>query len=347
MTRRLIPIFAAATAFSLILVARTVAWAARGTTAFPTELFGQYVVSAQGGAVETQEGFDDGHMDLAGFVTLNNNSGASAVNLTLGFQDLDEDYEGFTCVLSDPSDVRYTISGSPGVGTLVLTVGEGDTCLQGNDTYRPVDEIGKSITFNLYAVGGSATIASTQSSFFPAGNSNNEVVFGPTIAGTLTPVTGVRSSLSGPILISATGQTTDHDNDFGHLSLAGAANLNANGGADSLSLTLVYSDLASYFDAETCELTNPSDLTYSLSNGAGTLTISLSSQDNCFDTYTGYSILNSGNQLAFNLYAPLSGGSPVLVSTFSDIYNGVGDTIDDPGIVGTLTIPNLFSSRSP
>ena len=87
----------------------------------------------------------------------------------------------------------------------------------------------------------------------------------------------------------------------------------------------------------TCRLTTPSDLSYSLSGGVGTLTLTVDTNDACFRTANpSTTIDNVGNSITFNLYAA-DLNDLVIVSTASNLLDGIDDTIDDPGVVGTLS----------
>ena len=201
-----------------------------------------------------------------------------------------------------------------------------------------VNETGKSITFKLYALGGVARIVSTTSDL--VSTVENETVAAPTIAGTILPACGRLNSLPGPSLAVATGQITDSNSDpIGHLSFARAIDFTHNS-ANQLDLTLVYSDLDDPVDAIKCDLSNPSDVSYSLHNGIGTLTLTISSSDTCFQTASpSITLANTGNSIALTLDAPFSGDS-LVVSTASNLVDGHGDVNDDLGVVGALSFPH-------
>jgi hypothetical protein len=198
---------------------------------------GQYTISAQNGAEEIGEPFDDGHMDVAGLVTLNSSGGANSLSLTLAYQDVDEDDDGITCFLSNPSDLTYSVL-SGGIGTLVLSVSGTDSCFQGNNSSISVNETGNSITFKLYALDGVARIVSTTSDL--VSTVEKETIAAPTIAGAAILLSfGRLNSLPGPSLAVATGQTTDSNyTAIGHLSYAGAIDFTQNS-ANQLDLTLI------------------------------------------------------------------------------------------------------------
>lgn len=299
---------------------------------------GTYSITAHGGGADTIQSFDDGHMDVAGFAVLNGKGGAASLNLTVAYQDDDEDYDGPTCLLTDPKDLSYSYSRTTGVGTMTLTVGSGDKCYPGNEFGNSadiVDEAGNSIIFTLYVGPNQARLVSTSSDFEATDySSTSEVIFAPTMAGEAKRLTP--SPRYGQMVLSGTGQTIDSDGDFGHESLAGSIDLNRKGGASSLDVTLVYSDNSEPQDAETCHLTDPADVAYSFSGNVGTLKLTIGPNDSCYSTLKGPGspVNNSGSYLTFNLYKGNQG--LVTVSTNSDFLDGNGNLVDDPGILGSL-----------
>lgn len=312
-----------------------------GTARAATLAKGGYSITAHGGGTETNQPFDDGHMDVAGFAVLDGKGGATALNLTVAYQDDDEDNDGPTCLLTNPADLTYSFAKSTGIGTMTLTVAADDVCYPGNNYGNSSDavtiETGKSISFVLYAGANQARLVSTSATLLAVNTSSNgEVIFGPTMAGQMKRLTPVRPS--GQMLLNGTGQTTNASGRFGHESLAGSVKLTRKGGASALDVTPVYSDNSYYGSAETCHLTDPADVAYSFvsKNKMGTFTLTVGANDACYSTYSGSGtpISNSGNSLTFNLYQ--GNGGLVLVSTNSNLVDGNGDTISDPGVLGYL-----------
>jgi hypothetical protein len=135
-------------------------------------LAGPRLISAQGGASDIN--FDlnlvnylgevifvsgqPGSIGVAGLIDFNNSGGANSVNVTVSFEDnfVIETTEftpgpvsGLSCVLTDPADVKYSLSN--GVGTLTLSVASDDSCTRTTDgTQLPANVGTASITFNLY-----------------------------------------------------------------------------------------------------------------------------------------------------------------------------------------------------
>ncbi len=312
-----------------------------GTAQAATLARGGYSITAHGGGAETIQDFDDGHMDVAGFAVLDGKGGATSLNLTVAYQDDDEDNDGPTCLLTDPKDLTYKFPKKTGIGTMTLTVAADDVCYPGNNYGIPSDtvtETGNSISFALYVGANQARLVSTSSDLSAVGTSGaGEVIFAPTMAGQIKRITPMLPS--GQMLLNGTGQTIDTDGDFGHESLAGNMNLTRKGGASALDVTLVYSDNDVPGDAETCQFTDPTDVSYSFSNKnkMGTLTLTVGTNDTCYSTLngTGTTVNNSGNSLTFNLYQ--GNGGLVLVSTNSTLIDGNSHTISDPGVLGYLT----------
>ncbi len=115
--------------------------------------------------------------------------------------------------------------------------------------------------------------------------------------------------ITGNYLIDAEGGAVDGFSDgelgeFGHMAVTGWFSANSNGTASKVLITIAYEDSGFPFDGITCHLTTPSDLTFTISpvTGNGTLTLTLSSSDQCFET-ADHSITATepGAQLTFNL----------------------------------------------
>lgn len=312
-----------------------------GTARAATLAKGGYSITAHGGGAETIQHFDDGHMDVAGFAVLDGKGSATSLNLTVAYQDDDEDNDGPTCLLTDPADLTYNFDKSTGIGTMILTVAADDVCYPGNNYGNSSDavtiEAGKSISFSLYVGANQARLVSTSTGLLALNPSaSGEVIFGPTMAGQMKRLTPVLPA--GQMLLNGTGQTIDSNGYFGHESLAGSVKLTRKGGASDLNLTLVYSDNNNPGDAEVCLLTDPADVAYSFvsKNKMGTFTLTVGASDTCFSTLNGRGtpVSNSGNSLTFNLYQ--GNGGLVLVSTNSNLIDGNDNVISDPGIIGYL-----------
>ena len=122
-----------------------------------SQLRGAHLISAQGESIDNDQAVtplgDPGSLGLAGLIDFNDYGGASSVNVTITYEDrvVDPTFgaeDGFTCVLTNPGDVAYTLSG--GVGTLTLTVSSSDVCTQTTTASPFTANVGNGITFNLY-----------------------------------------------------------------------------------------------------------------------------------------------------------------------------------------------------
>src|SRR5271154_4869457 len=99
------------------------------------------------------------------------------------------------------------------------------------------------------------------------------------IGGTASAASNIYPLIGALRLINATGQTIDSAGNIGGIGLSGLITFNSTGGASSVNLTLTYEDNSVWSgvatDVFTCVLTNPADITYTLSpaqTGVGTST---------------------------------------------------------------------------
>lgn len=147
-----------------------------------------------------------------------------------------------------------------------------------------------------------------------------------------------RAGIAGPKILTAQGGTTDSDADTGHIVMGGLVVLNNHGGAKSLDLTIAYLDNPSISggtgDDFSCNVTNPSDLTYSHSKGIGTMTLTLSAQDTCTRTVDSSTFSDSGESISFNVYS--HGSKMSMISTGGTLQDGAGDPIGAAAISGEM-----------
>jgi len=289
------------------------------------QMAGPKLISAFGGIDEASEG-EGGHLVIAGSTVLTNQGGATALNVTIGIQDSDNEDEGTTCSLTQPGDLSYSFpNGLNSAGTMTLTVNALDSCWETNDPSYSVGNTGNSVTFTLYARNGSGSMVGTATTLQ---NEGGDTLGSPVaVAGTVQAASGGQLNvLSGSHLFNAVGGTTDDSGESGHMGIAGLAVLNTGGGANGLDVTLSYQD--SNDEGLACELTNPADLSYSLTKGVGTLTLTVSSAD------SATCAMGTGNSITFNLYAV--GGQARIISTSSSLQDNYPDIIDDPAVVGTF-----------
>ncbi len=304
---------------------------ALGAGVVHAEMAGTKLIQAFGGATEAESGGASGSVAMAGVVTLNNNGGASQVSVTFAYQDNDADDEGFTCALSQPSDLTYSFpNGLNAAGTMTLTVSDSDLCWQSNDPGNFASGVG-SVTFNIYARNGNATIVNTSTTLFNPFGENLAMPL--SMAGSLTATGGALNQISGLRLLNAAGGASDNFTDGGNLALAGLVNFTAKGGASALDVTISYSDEA--VDNFSCELTNPADLSYSLANGIGTLELTVSQQDantTCKDPDGDNDYV--GDSITFYLYS--IGGQARMIASTSTFDDHQGDLIDSLSVVGSF-----------
>ncbi len=291
-----------------LLVALTV-----GTGVAHAQLAGPRLLQAFGGAVDTTAPVarEDGHMALAGSMNLTSTGGATAINATVVYQDSAYDADGFVCPFTQPGDVSYSFpNGLDAAGTLTLTVSANDPdCFQ-MSTGIPGSEAGNSVTFAIYASNGSASLVGVSTTFK---DSDNDTILSPVaVSGTLTKTDeDLGNVLSGRRLFNALGGTTDKVGDSGHIALGGLAKLDAKGVVKTLDVTLSYVDSVSGGFA--CELTTPTDLSYSLSKGVGTLTLTVSATD------TSCTPAVIGSSITFNLYSAGMGTPARIIATSSSL----------------------------
>jgi hypothetical protein len=306
-----------------------------GSGAAHAQLYGPKVLTAFGGVGNGPA--LDGNMALAGWMNLTKKGGAKAVSVTVTSEISPPNNNGTVCTFTDPSDVSYSFpNGLDSAGTLTLTLAADDPdCYEMADLNNTRNEAGASITFAIYRVPGVFSLVGLETNLV---NINN-IPFSPPI-----PVSGVMSSVVGfPVnrligvkLFNAIGGTSGVTFPIpgpppnGHIALAGRATLDGKGGAKALDLTL------NYFGSEgtmTCQLTNPSDLSYTVSKGVGTLTLEPSASDsNCMPNEAGKSI-------TFALYAV--GRQTRLIATSSSLVDTQGDIIDSIAMSGSMSVRKL------
>ena len=109
---------------------------------------GKRLINAAGAVHETAAK-EEGSIALSGAIDFNKSGGATAVHITIALVDTGGD--SISCVLSNPSDVTYTLADN--VGTLTLKVGAGDVCTTGN--------LGNTIVFNMALLSNTGRITAT------------------------------------------------------------------------------------------------------------------------------------------------------------------------------------------
>lgn len=288
---------------------------------------GPKILSAAGGTTDNLG--DPGYLVLGGHVVLNHNGGARSLNITMSYED---QYSGdaFTCTLTTPSDLTYSIS--KGIGTLTLTVGSGEVC----NAYASYDNLNNKITFQIYAVGSKVKMVSTGSTL---NDSNGDTVNPVGVSGEMVPSgIGGRQARGERLVAGGGGAVADNSGSvqsIGYMAMAGKLSLKhlkpgeTSETARAIDLTLSFqeSDFNNSYDLS-CHFTTPSDVSYSLNKGVGTLTLTAAAGE-C-------STANETNQISFNLYA--AGAKGVIVSTGSTLLDSNGDTIV-PAVVADFHSP--------
>lgn len=297
---------------------------------------GPKILNAEGGTLDSNG--NAGHIVLGGFVHLNRNGGAKSLNITIAYNDspVNSGYllDSFVCNLTDPSDFTYSIS--KGVGTATLTVASDDTCFQTIDPSVTGNEAGKSISFEIYNAGGHVGMVSTGSTLFD-GESDNLV--NVAVSGEMNPSGIGNRQAQGKRLVLGEGGTVDVDDNYvGHMALAGRMSLKrqkpgeTSETAKALDLMLTFEDTDS--TNFSCHFIDPSDVSYTLKKGVGTLTLTVGPDDTC--TQGNDPVSNVDNSISFNLYA--AGAKGRLVSTASTLVDSNGDTLI-PAVTADFSSP--------
>lgn len=294
-----------------------------GTTTAHAAISGPKIFSAAGGTTDSLG--DPGYIVMGGLVVLNRKGTARSLNITITYED---QYAGdaFSCTLTNPSDLTYSIK--RGVGTLKLTVGSGEIC---NAYY---DNAGNSMSFQIYAAGSKVRMVSTGSTLV---DSNGDLFDKLAVSGEMAPsgignrqATGKRLAAGGG---GAVENNLDAASNVGYMAMAGRMSLKRQKPSDlsetakALDLTLTFENTDS--TNFSCHFTDPSDVSYTLKKGIGTLTLTVGSNDTC-------GVPNAGNSISFNLYA--AGAKGRLVSTGSTLVDSNNDTIV-PAVTADFSSP--------
>lgn len=296
------------------------AFALAGVAVASAQVAGPKILSARGGT--TDNNGDDGHIAMGGLAVLDNSGGAKSLNFTIAYLDNPNTSgstgDDFVCEVTTPSDLSYSIS--KGVGTLTLTLSKTDPCYKTVNPSLAFYNTGKSISFQVYALGSKLRMVSTQSSLV---DGEGDTIDNLAVSGEMNPSGSGSSQATGVRFVSGEGGAVESDDRFvGHIALAGLIALSpmkkkvTTGTAKSLDLTLTYEDTDS--TNQSCHLTDPNDVSYTLNKGVGTLTLTVGTHDTC-------TVANSGKSLNFDLYA--AGASGRLVSTGGTLVDASGDTI--------------------
>ena len=284
---------------------------------------GNFVIMAEGGTTDTDGNPGDaGHVAVGGIITLKADNIAKSLDITISYED--SNFDAFVCHLTTPSD--FAVSS----GTATLTVSASDPkCFQMGDPVDTFSNAGNSITLKGVTIGSRTRFVVTSSTLV---DFNHDTIDNVAVAGEVDPSGAGSDQAGGNRLIIGSGGAVDFDDSghSGHMALAGAIALQPirkkekHAEAKALDLRIEYQD---FFETQhmSCHLTTPSDVSYSLDKGVGTITFTVSASDSC--TNNGHS--NTGNSITFTLYA--AGAKGRIVSTDSTLVNNDGETIGNRG----------------
>jgi hypothetical protein len=296
---------------------------------------GTDVLEIEGG---TTDNFSDtGHIAVSGLVKTNKNT-VKELNITIAYEDNFALIDSFTCTLTNPADL--VISGGAPVESVTLTISAtGDTCFRTISPATPVPNVGDGLTFRAYVIGNKVTLASTGSTLK---DGQGDTVSNVALSGEADPSGGGSAQAGGDRLIEAGGGAIDADDigfPSGHMALAGVIHLNplkkgeATGTARALDVTIDFEDHAAA-DHLACHLTAPGDVSYTLSKGVGTLTLTVGSAPEC----TG--VNNTGKKIVFALY--VGGAKGRIISTSSTLLDTDADAIGEVTVVGEFSTAGGF-----
>lgn len=295
---------------------------------------GPKILTAAGGVTDSHG--DTGQIVMGGLVVLNNKGGAKSLNLTIAFQDnpvvSTVSVDSFVCTVTDPADFSYSIT--KGVGTATLTLSSSDKCVQTLTPSNTFSNAGKSISFQVYALGSKLRMVSTGSTLV---DGVDDPLVDVAVSGGMDPAGAGSPQAGGVRVVAGGGGAVDVDDTYsGHMALAGLIALNrvtkkvTNGSARSLDLALTWEDTDS--GNLSCQFTDAKDVAYTLNKGVGRLTLTVGPSDTC-------SVANAGNSISFDLY--VGGASGRIVSTGSTIVDSKGNTLI-PAAVATFSTAGGF-----
>jgi hypothetical protein len=323
--------------FCLLILAPVVALALASAGTARAQFGGFHVVEIEGGATDNFS--DTGHLVVGGLVEARGTA-FRFLNITIAFQDNHQTSTtgGFICKLTNPADL--VISGGAPTVSVTLTVNTGDTCFLTLFPATTFSNVGNALTFRGYIFGNRMVLKSTGSTLR---DSTNDLVGNVALSGELLPSGAGSNQATADRLIEAGGGAVDFDDSgspSGHIALAGFVRLNpltrgaTTGTARTFDLTLDFEDHV-FGDHLSCHLTIPSDVSYTLSRGVGTLTITVGSASECTPD-------NTGKKIVFMLY--VGGSRGVIVSTSStlvdnDLFAAAPDVIGLPAVVGEFSLP--------
>jgi hypothetical protein len=290
-----------------------------------------HLLEIEGG---TTDNFSDtGHMAVSGLAKTSGTT-VKALNITIAYEDNFALIDSFICTLTNPADL--VISGGAPVESVTLTISAtGDTCFRTISPATTFSNVANALTFRGYVIGNKITLASTGSTLK---DGQGDIVSNVALSGEADPSGGGSAQAGGDRLIEAGGGAIDADDTgspSGHMALAGLIRLNplrrgeTTGTANTLDVTIDFEDHSAAKHLA-CHLTTPGDVSYTLSTGVGTLTLTVGSASEC----TG--VNNAGKKIVFALY--VGGAKGRIVSKSSTLL----DT--DLNVIGEVTVVGEFST---
>jgi hypothetical protein len=162
-------------------------------------------------------------------------------------------------------------------------------------------------------------------------------LFGSPRAGYSAQAPGLK--LVGAFLITSYGESTDANDNEGHLDLAGELGFEKNGNVSSTNVTITYNTRSDQ-DDEICQLTDPSDVSYKIGrNGVGTMTVGVASDDNCYNPKAATAkiiVKASSPAITFRVFLNPNSLHGHIISTTSTLQDSSGDTVSVANTEGTL-----------
>jgi len=296
---------------------------------------GTNLIEIEGG---TTDNFSDtGHMAVSGLVKTSGTT-VKELNITIAYEDNFNLIDGFICTLTNPADLAF--SGGVPVQAAVLTISAtGDKCFRTISPATTFSNLGNALNFRSYTVGNKTTLVSTGSTLK---DGQGDIVSNVALSGEVDPSGAGSNQAGGDRLIEAGGgaiDTDDINNPSGHMALAGLIRLNplkkgeTTGTAKAVDVTIDFEDHRAA-DHLACHLLIPGDVSYTLSKGVGTLTLTVGSAGEC----TG--VTNTGKNIVFALY--VGGAKGRIVSTSSTLLDSDLDVIGEPVVVGEFSTAGGF-----
>lgn len=136
----------------------------------------------------------------------------------------------------------------------------------------------------------------------------------------------VASAFSGRHLINAAGAIHETAaSETGTISLSGLIDFDKSGGASSVDVTIALVDSGG--DSISCVLSTSADVTYSLTKGIGTLTLTVGENDTCT---TG----NTGKAIVFNFVVLSNTGR--ITATSINLVDDMSDVVDLTTATGSI-----------